>query len=104
MDQVKKKKKTPWCRPRHRVYRFLFEGAVSLYTKIAYHIDVETFKRSKREQFFVLMNHQTAFDQFFVEMAFPSPVYYVASEDLFSKGFCPALLSTWRRPFPSRSR
>ena len=100
MDQTKKKKKTPWCRPRHRVYRFLFEGAVSLYTKIAYHIDVEAFKRSKREQFFVLMNHQTAFDQFFVEMAFQSPVYYVASEDLFSKGFLSRVIEHVAAPIP----
>ena len=83
MEKAQKKKKAPWRKLRHRVYRILFEGAVSLYTRVAYNIKVERFKRSRKEQFFVLMNHQTAFDQFFVEMAFLSPVYYVASEDLF---------------------
>ncbi len=100
MDQTKKKKKKPWRRPRHRVYRFLFKWAVSLYTRLAYHIKVERFERSKKEQFFLLMNHQTAFDQFFVEMAMRSPVYYVASEDLFSKGFLSRIIEHVVAPIP----
>ena len=100
MDQAKKKTKKTWRRPRHRVYRILFEWAVSLYTRFAYNIKVEKFKRSKKEQFFVLMNHQTAFDQFFVEMAFLSPVYYVASEDLFSKGWLSRIIEHVAAPIP----
>ena len=100
MDQTKKKKKKPWRRARHRVYRFLFKWAVSLYTRLAYRIKVEKFERSKKEQFFLLMNHQTAFDQFFVEMAFRSPVYYVASEDLFSKGFLSRIIEHVVAPIP----
>ena len=100
MDQTKKKKKKPWRRPRHRVYRVLFKWAVSLYTRFVYHIRVEKFDRSKKEQFFLLMNHQTAFDQFFVEMAFRSPVYYVASEDLFSKGFISRVIEHVVAPIP----
>jgi len=100
MEQAKKKKKKPWRRPRHRVYRILFEWAVFIYTRLAYHIRVEKFKRAKKEQFFILMNHQTAFDQFFVEMAFRSPVYYVASEDLFSKGWLSRIIEHVVAPIP----
>ena len=57
MDQAKKKPKKPWRRPRHRVYRILFEWAVFIYTRLAYHIRVERFKRAKKEQFFILMTH-----------------------------------------------
>ena len=64
------KKKKPWRRARHRVYRILLEWALFIYTKLKYHIRVEKFARAKKEQFFVLMNNQTAFDQLFVEMAF----------------------------------
>jgi 1-acyl-sn-glycerol-3-phosphate acyltransferase len=100
MEQKKKTTKKPWRRPRHRVYRVLFEWAVSLYTCLAYNIKVEKFKRSKKEQFFILMNHQTAFDQFFVEMAFRTPVYYVASEDLFSKGWLSRIIEHVVAPIP----
>lgn len=100
MDQTKKKKKKPWRRARHRVYRILIEWAVFIYTRLAYHIRVERFKRAKKEQFFILMNHQTAFDQFFVEMAFRSPVYYVASEDLFSKGWLSRIIEHVVAPIP----
>ena len=96
-----KNKKKPWRRPRHRVYRILLEWALFIYTRLVYHIHVERFKRAKKEQFFILMNHQTAFDQFFVEMAFFStPVYYVASEDLFSKGWVSRAIEHIVAPIP----
>lgn len=95
------KKKKSWRRARHRIYRILLEWAVFIYTRLAYHIRVERFSRAKKEQFFVLMNHQTAFDQFFVEMAFfSSPVYYVASEDLFSKGWLSRIIEHVVAPIP----
>lgn len=97
---MNKSKKKPWRRPRHRVYRVLFEWAVNIYTRLKYNIKVERFARAKKEQFFILMNHQTAFDQFFVEMAFHTPVYYVASEDLFSKGFLSRVIEHVVAPIP----
>lgn len=100
MAKSKNNKKKAWRRPRHSVYRFLFEGAVSLYTRWRYHITVPKFERAKKEAFFILMNHQTAFDQFFVEMAIPAPVYYVASEDLFSKGFLSRVIEHVAAPIP----
>ena len=100
MEQANKKKKKPWRRARHRIYRILFEWAVFIYTRLSYRIRVERFKRAKKEQFFVLMNHQTAFDQFFVEMAFRTPVYYVASEDLFSKGWLSRIIEHVVAPIP----
>ena len=51
------------------------------------------YKRQQGDRaYLILMNHQTAFDQFFVGMAFKGPVYYVASEDLFSNGWISSLL------------
>ncbi|MCQ2428276.1 MAG: 1-acyl-sn-glycerol-3-phosphate acyltransferase [Clostridia bacterium] len=48
----------------------------------------------------ILYNHQTSFDQFFVGMCFKGPVYYVASEDIFSSRFLAALLSFLVAPIP----
>ena len=50
------------------------------------------------------MNHQTAFDQFFVGVTFNRPVYYIASEDLFSNGFLSKLLRWAVAPIPIRKQ
>lgn len=97
---MKKEKKKPWTRLRHRIYRFLFEWAPSLYSRLKYHISVRKFKRAKKEQFLILMNHQTPFDQFFVEMAIPGSVYYVATEDLFSNGLISRVIEHVAAPIP----
>ena len=100
MKKEKKKSGKTWIRPRHKIYRFFFLWAVSLYTKLKYRIRVKKFKRAKKEQFLILMNHQTPFDQFFVEMAFPGSVYYVATEDLFSNGFVSRVIEHVVAPIP----
>lgn len=52
----------------------------------------------------ILYNHQTAFDQFFVGLAFKRPVYYVASEDLFSNGFVSAIIRYLVEPIPIKKQ
>ena len=42
--------------------------------------DYEQYKDS----YLILMNHQTAFDQFFIGMSYDGPIYYLATEDIFS--------------------
>ena len=68
------------------------------YSRIRYGIKIEKFKDSR--QCLVLFNHQTAFDQFFVGMAFKQPIYYVASEDIFSKGWISSLIRYLVAPIP----
>ncbi len=102
MEATSKKKKKPWRRARHRVLRFLFLWAVLLYARLKYHIKAERFPDAKRRQFLVMMNHQTAFDQFFIEMIFHTPVYYLASEDLFSNGWISRLIEYVVAPIPIR--
>lgn len=100
MEQANKKKKKPWRRARHRIYRILFGWAMRIYTGLAYRIRVKRFREAGKRPFLIMMNHQTAFDQFFVEMAFRTPVYYVASEDLFSKGWISRVIEHVVAPIP----
>jgi len=65
-----------------------------------YNIRIDRFREQGKRQYLILMNHQTAFDQFFITAAFRGPVYYVASEDLFSKGFVSALIRYLVAPIP----
>lgn len=81
-----KNKKKNWIKYRHRVVRNILAPFLYAYSKIKYGIDVSPFKEQGDRAYLILMNHQTAFDQFFVACSFKGPVYYLASEDIFSKG------------------
>ena len=98
------KKKTKWMKFRHRVVRNLAFAVLYPYSKWKYGITVEKFKEQGDRAYFVLMNHQTAFDQFFLGMAFQGPVYYVASEDLFSKGWVSSLIRWLVAPIPIKKQ
>lgn len=102
----KSKKRTPkrWTRLRHRVITFIGVPIVGLYTRLKYGIDVQRFKEQGDRSYLVLFNHQTAFDQFFVAMAFRGPVYYVASEDIFSLGWVSSLIRWLVAPIPIKKQ
>lgn len=73
-----------WCLPRHKLLRKLLQFPIWALTHLSYPVKIEKCRDSG--QALILFNHQTALDQFLVSLAFRQPVYYVASEDLFSVG------------------
>lgn len=97
-------KKKPWLRFRHRVVRNLAAMILGPYSRLAYGIKVRRFKEQGNQQYLIVMNHQTAFDQFFVGLAFKGPVYYIASEDLFSNGWVSALIRYVVAPIPIKKQ
>ncbi len=94
----------PWMRFRHRVVRGVLGGTLGVYCRLKYGIRVETFEKQGKRPYLILFNHQTAFDQFFVGMAFRGPVYYLASEDLFSNGFVSSLIRWLVAPIPIKKQ
>lgn len=99
-----KKKKQPWVRLRHRIVTFILRPLIGTYTRWKYGITVEPFREENDRQYLVMMNHQTAFDQFFISMAFHNPVYFIASEDLFSMGWLSRLLEWAVAPIPIKKQ
>lgn len=97
-------KKEKWVKTRHRVIVAIARVFLGTYTALKYHVKVKNFKEGKKRQFLVLFNHQTAYDQFFVGMAFKSAVYFLASEDLFSIGFVSKLLRFAVAPIPIKKQ
>ena len=97
-------KKKKWVLFRHRVVTAVAKLVISPWTRLKYHIKIEKFKGKKDRPYLILYNHQTAFDQFFVGLAFNKPVYYVASEDLFSNGFVSKLLRWAVAPIPIKKQ
>ncbi len=102
--QTKTKAKR-WTRPRHRVIICLAALILFPWMKLKYRVRVQKCPELKKRQCLVVMNHQTAFDQFFVSKAlFPRHVYYIASEDLFSLGFLSRLLRWAVAPIPIKKQ
>lgn len=99
-----KQKKKKWMKFRHRVIRNIAYVLLYPYTILKYGINIEKFKQQGNRQYLIVMNHQTAFDQFFVGMAFRGPIYYIATEDLFSMGFLSKLLTYAVAPIPIKKQ
>ena len=62
----KKKKREKWLKFRHRVVRNILSFTLGIYSKHKYGIKVEKFRDQEKRPYLILMNHQTAHDQFFV--------------------------------------
>ena len=98
------KEKKRWLRFRHRVVVPLIHIFFGPYVRWKYHIRIEPFRQEGRRPYLILMNHQTAYDQFFVGMTFRQPVYYIASEDIFSLGWVSDLIRWLVAPIPIRKQ
>jgi len=100
----KKKKQKKWIKFRHRLITKIAYVFFAPHVRKKYNVKVEKFKEQGNRQYLILLNHQTAYDQFFVALAFKGAVYYVASEDIFSLGFLSKLLRYAVAPIPIKKQ
>lgn len=100
----KKKKDGKWLKFRHRVVRNIVYCVLRPYVHFKYGIKIEKFKKQEKRPYLILLNHQTPFDQFFVGMTFRGPVYYMATEDIFSLGWISSLIKYLVEPIPIKKQ
>ena len=98
------KKKKKWLKFRHRLVTIFLWAVLGPYMHFKYHVTYEKLPNQGKRAYLILMNHQTAFDQFFVGMIFKRPVYYLASEDLFSNGWVSKLIRFLIAPIPIKKQ
>ena len=105
-EQKKKnlKKNQKWMKFRHRVVTEIARAILKPITILMFGVKVEKFKEQGKRPYLILMNHQTTFDQFFVGMSFKGPLYYVATEDIFSNGFVSSLIRYLVAPIPIKKQ
>lgn len=101
---MKKNKKKTWRRPRHKVITELARFVLKPYIRIRYGIKVEKFREPQRRNYLILLNHQTPFDQFFAGLAFRDPIYYMATEDIFSMGWISNVIRWIVAPIPIKKQ
>lgn len=100
----KEKKDGKWLKFRHRVVRNIVYCVLRPYVHFKYGIKIEKFKEQEKRPYLILLNHQTPFDQFFVGMTFKGPVYYMATEDIFSLGWISSLIKYLVEPIPIKKQ
>lgn len=97
-------RKKQWIKFRHRAVTALICPVFGIYVRWKYGIKIEKFKNQGDRPYLIVMNHQTAYDQFFVGLTFNRPVYYVASEDIFSMGWISQLIRYLVAPIPIKKQ
>ena len=103
MEKTKEKKKN-WILPRHRIITEIVRCILTPVVWFMYGIRPEKFADQGDRAYLILYNHQTAFDQFFVGCSFKGPVYYMATEDIFSLGWISKVLRWLVAPIPIRKQ
>ncbi len=102
--QMKKKSNGKWMKYRHCIARNVAYAILYPYSVIKYGIQIVKFKNQGGRAYLVLLNHQTPFDQFFVGISFSGPVYYLATEDIFSLGWVSSLIRWLIAPIPIKKQ
>lgn len=100
--KVKEKNTTSWLKFRHTVVYKVLTPFISPYIRLRYNIRIQRF-RDKRPVL-IVMNHQTGFDQFFPALSLRRPIYFLASEDIFSIGFLANVLRYLVAPIPIKKQ
>ena len=97
-------KKKSWTHPRHAFVTNLLKFLGTGFCCRLYGANVEPFREQGDRAYLVLFNHQTPFDQFFVGISFRGPIYYMATEDIFSLGWLSTALRWLVAPIPIRKQ
>lgn len=98
------KKTGTWMKFRHRVTTELLRFTLGPYVRWKYGIRIEKFQNQGDRPYLIIMNHQTGFDQFFVGLTFNRPVYYIATEDIFSMGWVSRVIEYLVAPIPIKKQ
>ena len=103
-EESEMQRKETWLKFRHKLVVWVLRPFFEPYIRWRYNITIEEFKEQGDRPFLIIMNHQTAFDQFFVSAMFYRPIYFVASEDIFSLGFWSNALRYLVGPIPIKKQ
>ena len=101
----KTKKQKQWILPRHRVFCAILRAILVPYARLTYNVKAERFREQGDRPYLILYNHQTPFDQFFIGASFyRGPIYYVATEDIFSNGWISSVIRFLVAPIPIKKQ
>lgn len=86
---------------RHRITFAILKPIFTFVLFFTYRFKAKKYKLSK-EPHLILSNHQTTMDPFLLSLSFKGPIYFMASEDLFVKGFVSKIIKFLAAPFAKK--
>lgn len=97
-------KKKKWIKPQHYAVRNLLWLPFKIYTRLKYGATIQRFKEQEKRPYLILLNHQTPMDQFILGQSFKGPIYYMATEDIFSMGWISKVIRWLVAPIPIKKQ
>lgn len=97
-------KQQTWIKPHHRAVLAVLRPFLEPYVRWRYNITCDPFPAHDDRPYLVIFNHQTGFDQFFPFLIFRQPLYYLASEDIFSMGWVSDAIRYLVAPIPIKKQ
>jgi len=89
-------------RPRHRVTRFLLGGFLRVFLRLKFNYKAKRFRPTgdTRGPYLIMSNHVMAMDPILVSMSFKEPIFFVASDMIFSIPFVSPIIRFLASPIP----
>lgn len=97
-----KQKKDKWNRPMHHFAFWFLRVIVRPFLFLIYGYRTKKYKLKKKQGYFIISNHQSLLDPLFVALSFKRPIYYVATDNLFTHKFKTFIIKFLVRPIPKR--
>jgi 1-acyl-sn-glycerol-3-phosphate acyltransferase len=88
-----------WKKFRHRLVFALFRPLFRIYLGLAFGYRYEKYRLNKGPHL-ILFNHPTNFDPFMVSMSFTGPIYFMATDDVFTIRFISKIIQYLVAPIP----
>ena len=102
--EKKTAKEKPWVRKRHSIFIRLLYYPGKLFIHLKCHAKCDRFQGDPKRQYLILYNHQTDYDQFFLNLSFKKPIYHLAMEDILSNGRVSDFLRFVVAPIPIKKQ
>lgn len=97
-----KKNNNKWCRKRHNVAYAILRPIIKPILRIMYGFKAKKFKLQKDQGYFILANHQALLDPLFLALSFNKPIYFVATDNLFTHKHISRILRFFLNPIAKR--
>ena len=94
------KKKKKWIKKRHSFIVKLLNPIFKFHFKSKYNLKCENFEKEVPTGSLIMCNHLTTMDPFMIGASFSRPLYYVASDDLFTIPVISRIIKFLVEPIP----
>lgn len=89
-------------RKRHHLHFAIIRPFFRLFAFFKYGFRAKRYKIKKGENYFILSNHQSLLDPFFLSLSFNKAIYFVATDNLFNQRFVSSLLTYFFAPISKK--